>query len=172
MSLATLFGHLFIVGGGHGKSRIDCVSNQLNRSCAAWGSCRVVAAAAGIPPSQHPSHHHLGGRVGCCLRLEAMTTSELAPLPFHRTVVEELQRLEPELWRWFSSAESSTQHEDEVRQELLKSTYRLDVAAHAEVYAAVDRAKEALALTAAVTLYQAQGTADLNASVLPLADEA
>ncbi|MFL6030771.1 MAG: SprT-like domain-containing protein [Gaiellaceae bacterium] len=101
-----------------------------------------------------------------------MTTSELAPLPFHRTVVEELQRLEPELWRWFSSAEASTQHEDEVRQELLKSTYRLDPAAHAEAYAAVERAKDALGLTAAVTLYQVQGATELNASVLPLADEA
>ena len=101
-----------------------------------------------------------------------MTTLQLAPLPFHRAVAAELQRLEPELWRWFSSAEASTQHEDEVRQELLKSTYRLDEAAHADAYAAVDRAKEALSLTAAVTLYQAQGAADLNASVLPLADEA
>src|SRR3954447_26275840 len=101
-----------------------------------------------------------------------MTTLHLAPLPFHRAVVAELQRLEPELWRWFSSAEASTQHEDEVRQELLKSTYRLDMAAHGEAYAAVARAKEALGVAAAVTLYQVQGAGDLNASVLPLADEA
>src|SRR3954447_17210043 len=101
-----------------------------------------------------------------------MTTLHLAPLPFHRAVVAELQRLEPELWRWFSSAQASTQHEDEVRQELLKSTYRLDAAAHPEAYAAVDRAKEALALSAIVTLYQAQGADELNAGVLPLADEA
>src|SRR3954451_5935303 len=97
---------------------------------------------------------------------------ELAPLPFHRAVVGELQPLAPELWHWFPSAEASSQHEDEVRQELLKSTYRLDAAAHAEAYAAVDRAKEALALTAAVTIYQAQGADELNAAVLPLADEA
>ncbi|MDX6474871.1 MAG: hypothetical protein QOH95_382 [Gaiellaceae bacterium] len=101
-----------------------------------------------------------------------MRALELLPLPFHRTVVGELQRLEPELWRWFSSGEASTQHEDEVRQELLKSTYRLDPAAHAEAYAAVDRAQEALGLKAAVTLYQVQSATDLNASVLPFANEA
>lgn len=96
----------------------------------------------------------------------------LEPLPFHRDVVATLRRLEPELWRWFASARSSSEAEEEVRQGLLKSTYRLDPAAHGDVYAAVDRAKAALGIAAEVTLYQAQGASELNAGVLPLAKEA
>jgi hypothetical protein len=101
-----------------------------------------------------------------------VTELQLRPLPLQRALVEHLQSAEPELWEWFSSAEAGAQQEDEVRRELLKSTYRLEREAHASVYAAADRAQELLGIDARVTFYQAQGELPLNAMLLALGGEA
>src|SRR4051812_24185098 len=91
----------------------------------------------------------------------------LRPLRLQEELARHLRTAEPELWRWFASAEAS-EHEEEVRRELLKTTYRLEPEAHAEAYAAAERARVALDVDAPVTLYQAQSDGPFNASVLSL----
>jgi predicted SprT family Zn-dependent metalloprotease len=55
--------------------------------------------------------------------------------------------------------------------DLLKSTYRLDPANHAGLYTQVEKAKQALNLDIPVTIYQAQQTVGLNASIYYLPGE-
>jgi len=69
------------------------------------------------------------------------------------------------LWKWFSSAQARADYTENLRLELLKSTYRLDVEGHPELYQSLDEAKVRLQLDIPVTLYQAQNSPQLNASL-------
>jgi hypothetical protein len=99
------------------------------------------------------------------------TRNVLAPLPYHRALVEHLRQAEPELWRWFASAEAGEQHE-QVRRDLLRSTYRLEPAAHPEIHASAVRARSVLGIDAELVVYQAQGDAPPNAALVVLGSEA
>jgi hypothetical protein len=89
----------------------------------------------------------------------------LAPLPYHVELRDYLKSRERELWNWFASAQAKADYTENLRFELLKSTYRLDAGGHPELYASLEEAKARLQLDIPVTLYQAQNTPHLNASL-------
>ncbi len=100
-----------------------------------------------------------------------LTPKLLAPLPYHRAVVDLLKDTEPELWRWASSSEVLSEHSQAIRMELLKTSYRLDVEGHPEIIARCETVAQRLGVTAPVTLYQTGGD-QLNASLFHLPGEA
>jgi predicted SprT family Zn-dependent metalloprotease len=95
----------------------------------------------------------------------------LEPLPYHTATRDYLKSRERELWNWFASAQARADYAENLRLELLKSTYRLDPTGHADLYALVEEAKAKLELDIPVTLYQAQNSPDLNAGLLYLPDQ-
>lgn len=93
------------------------------------------------------------------------------PLPYHLELREFLQTHEPDLWRWFSSAQVRTDYSESLRLELLKGTYRLDPDSHPVLHQNLDRVKQALDLPIPVTLYQAQNHPQPNAALFFIPDE-
>ena len=89
----------------------------------------------------------------------------LEPLPYHVELRDYLKSRERELWNWFASAQAKADYTEQLRLELLKSTYRLDADGHPELYASLAEAKARLQLDIPVTLYQAQNTPHLNAAL-------
>lgn len=96
----------------------------------------------------------------------------LQPLPYQAAMVEYLKEQEPELWKWFSSNRVQQEHTDAVRLELLKSTYRLDRAAHGRLYDAADHVARRLGLSAPTTFYQAHHAVELNLGIVYVPGEA
>lgn len=96
----------------------------------------------------------------------------LAPLPYLREVVAFLKEREPELWQWSSSAPVRSELAEEVRTELLKTSYRLDADGHPELSQCCAAVAQKLGVTAPVTLYQANGGFGLNAMLCYLPGEA
>ncbi len=89
----------------------------------------------------------------------------LEPLPYHLAVRDYLKTCERELWNWFASAQAKADYTENLRLELLKSTYRLDPDGHPDLYTALNEAKARLQLEVPVTLYQAQNSPEINASL-------
>lgn len=89
----------------------------------------------------------------------------LEPLPYHVELRDYLKSHERELWNWFASAQAKADYTENLRMELLKSTYRLDAEGHPELYQSVAEAKARLKLDIPVTLYQAQNSPQLNAAL-------
>ncbi len=87
----------------------------------------------------------------------------LAPLRYHLELRDYLKSHEPELWNWFASGKAKADYAENLRMELLKSTYRLDAEGHPDLYRNLEEAKSRLGLEIPVTLYQAQNNAELNA---------
>jgi hypothetical protein len=86
-------------------------------------------------------------------------------LPYHVELRDYLKSEERELWNWFASAKAKADYTENLRLELLKSTYRLDSGGHPELYQSLDAAKARLQLDIPVTLYQAQNSPQLNAAL-------
>ena len=97
--------------------------------------------------------------------------NHLEPLPYHLEVREYLKSRERELWKWFASAQAKADFTEHLRLELLKSTYRLAPEGHADLYANLNEAKAKLQLDIPVTLYQAQNTSQLNATLFFIPEE-
>jgi predicted SprT family Zn-dependent metalloprotease len=95
----------------------------------------------------------------------------LEPLPYHLEVREYLKSQERELWKSFASAQAKADYTENLRLELLKSTYRLDQEGHPELYASLNEAKAKLQLEIPVTLYQAQNISQLNAALFFIPEE-
>jgi predicted SprT family Zn-dependent metalloprotease len=89
----------------------------------------------------------------------------LEPLPYHVELRDYLKSEERELWNWFSSAQAKADYTENLRMELLKSTYRLDQEGHPELYQNLNEAKARLQLDIPITLYQAQHSPQLNAAL-------
>jgi len=89
----------------------------------------------------------------------------LEPLPYHVELRNYLKSEERELWNWFASAQAKADYTENLRLELLKSTYRLDADGHPELYQSLNEAKSRLQLDIPVTLYQAQNSPQLNAAL-------
>ena len=102
----------------------------------------------------------------------AASESLLRALSYHEALAGYLQAEEPETWAWFDSAQAQAEHAEALRLELLKQTYRLEAAAHPELFAALTDAKTRLALDIPVTIYQSQHRQQLNAALLFLPGEA
>ncbi len=96
----------------------------------------------------------------------------LEPLSYHVELRDYLKSEEKELWNWFASAKAKADYTENLRMELLKSTYRLDAESHPGLYRSVEEARQRLGLTIPVTLYQAQHSPQLNAALLHTPQEA
>src|ERR1043166_8450212 len=99
-------------------------------------------------------------------------TQPLTPLAYHLELRDYLEQHEPKLWEWFSSAKSQSDYTESLRLDLLKQTYRLDAAAHAELFQQADAAKAKLGLDIPLTIYQSQQSHERNASLYYIPGEA
>src|SRR5436190_23101992 len=95
----------------------------------------------------------------------------LEPLPYHTALRDYLKAQERELWNWFASIKAQEDYTENLRLDLLKTTYRLEAESHAELYEAVAQAKAVLNLDIPVTIYQAQQNAELNAALYDISGE-
>jgi hypothetical protein len=89
----------------------------------------------------------------------------IAWLPQQRSLVALLKRTDPQVWAWFARSTVDPKAIDEVRFDLLKSTYRVERQTQPALYEAADAAASTLGIAAPVTLYQAQDPRGLNASL-------
>lgn len=88
----------------------------------------------------------------------------LEPLAYHLDVIGYLQREERHAWEWSASA-ALTQEVDEIRDSMLRDTYRLEQTGHADVFEACQTAMTRLGIEAPFTLYQAND-GSMNASLV------
>ncbi len=96
----------------------------------------------------------------------------LSALPYHVKVRDHFKQ-QPKTWDHFAKAGNKEEQLQQFKTELLKNTYKFDPAADAAIYEKVALAKEKLSLeNLPVTVYQAQYTDELNASVVYLHNEA
>ena len=86
---------------------------------------------------------------------ESQSAPALEPLAYHRLIVDHLRENEPEIWAWGSSRQTREEQVQEMRSYLLRETYRLDAATHAEVHEDCAAVLQKLGLDAPATLYQA-----------------
>jgi hypothetical protein len=113
------------------------------------------------------------GRAVCALipgpesrfRVMDPTPGNLQPLPYHVALRDYLKANERELWKWMSSTQAKLNYTENLRIELLKSTYRLDPESHEVLYRSAEEAKTRLGLTIPVTVYQSQHTPAPNATL-------
>lgn len=103
--------------------------------------------------------------------METSPPTFLQPLPYHFELRDYLRTQEPALWNWFSSVQAQTDYTESLRLDLLKSTYRLDVESHPDLYRTVEEVKKALVLDIPVTVYQAQHAPQANAALLYMRGE-
>lgn len=79
----------------------------------------------------------------------------LAPLPYHLDVVAYLKQHEADTWAWAASLGAQEQHAQEIREQLLRDSYRLTPESHPLPYRLCALAMQRLDMDAPVTLYQA-----------------
>jgi len=92
----------------------------------------------------------------------------LQPLKYHHNLVAYLKEAEPHVWEWAQSADLRKQQVDEVREAMLRQTYRLEPHAHQAGFTACHAAMDKLRINAPVTLYQAaDGTMNASLCFIP-----
>jgi hypothetical protein len=92
----------------------------------------------------------------------------LQPLKYHRDLVAYLKEAEPHVWEWAQSADVRKQQADEVREAMLRQTYRLEPQAHPAGFKACHAAMDKLGIHVPVTLYQAaDGTMNASLCFIP-----
>ena len=94
------------------------------------------------------------------------------PFPYHAAIRDYLKSEESAVWDWYSSHRIRQEQAEAIRFDLLKSTYRIDRASQAHLYAEVDEVAGALGLDVPTTLYQAQNPEGPNAAIAYLPSEA
>jgi len=92
-------------------------------------------------------------------------------LPYQRALRDFLKTADPAVWDWFARERRSAKHADNVRFELLKSTYRLERETQPGLYDAAEEVAAAFQITAPLTIYQAQSPEGHNASLAYVSGE-
>lgn len=96
----------------------------------------------------------------------------LQALPYHLKVRDHFAQ-QTKTWNFFAAVKTKEEQLAQYKTELLKNTYKFDVKADAGIYEKVEKAKEKLGLEQLpVTVYQAQYTDEMNASIVFLNNEA
>jgi hypothetical protein len=96
----------------------------------------------------------------------------LSPLPYHKKV-KDFFKFQPKTWDYFATSKNKEEQLQQFKTELLKNTYKFDLAVDNFIYDKVTIAKEKLYLeNLSVTVYQAQYTDELNASIIYIEGEA
>ena len=103
---------------------------------------------------------------------EIPNADTVAPLAYHRRLAEHLQKQEKDLWRWFASSERRAEEAENLRLELLKSTYRLDADGHPALFQIVNQLQSLLSISGSISVYQLQIGEGFNASLSFLPGEA
>jgi hypothetical protein len=96
---------------------------------------------------------------------------DLPPLPYHAALRNYFKAHERELWTWMSSTQATLNYTENLKLELLKSTYRLEPENHKTLYRSVDEARARLGLAIPVTAYQSQHTPTPNAALYHIPGE-
>ena len=95
---------------------------------------------------------------------------DLQPIHYHRELLAYIRSNEVKVWDWAMSQPSQDEYTSQVREMLLKSTYRLEAATHPIVVAQCEKAMEVLGIDVPFTLYQiADG--QMNASLFYIPGE-
>lgn len=94
----------------------------------------------------------------------------LAILPYHQLTTEFFQH-QKSVWDFFGNHHHKEEQLKEFKTDLLKNTYKFDELSDAYLYEKVNLAKEKLGLNFPVTVYQAQHTEEINASVVFVHEE-
>lgn len=96
----------------------------------------------------------------------------LQALPYHLKVRDHFAQ-QAKTWNFFAAVKTKEEQLAQYKTELLKNTYKFDVTADAGIYEKVNKAKVKLGLEQLpVTVYQAQYTDEMNASIVFLNNEA
>lgn len=96
----------------------------------------------------------------------------LSTLSYHQKVKDHF-RNQAKTWDYFAGARTRKEQLQEFKTELLKNTYKFDSATEGFIYDKVKIVKEKLDLQQLpVTVYQAQYSDELNASIVYLENEA
>lgn len=93
------------------------------------------------------------------------TPSALTRLPWLDELVDYLKTHEDDLWSWFSTETDREKQAEAVRLDLLRTTYRIDRESQTQLYETADAVAATLGIDAPLTIYQAQQSPDLNASL-------
>lgn len=94
----------------------------------------------------------------------------LNPLKYHDDLVSFLSQDERAVWEWTLSADTRAQQVADMRDSMLRNTYRLEPESHPEIYATAHNAMARLGIDAPATLYQA-GDGAMNASLCFISGE-
>ncbi len=94
---------------------------------------------------------------------------KLEPLQYHSDVVAYLRREERHSWEW-SATGALMQEADDIRDAMLRGTYRLEEGSHAPAFQACRTAMSRLGIEAPFTLYQAHD-GSMNASLIFVPNE-
>jgi len=96
----------------------------------------------------------------------------LQALPYHLKVRDHFAQ-QTKTWNFFAAGKTKEEQLAQYKTELLKNTYKFDPKADAAIYEKVNIAKNKLGLEQlVVTVYQAQYTDEMNASIVYLNNEA
>jgi hypothetical protein len=95
---------------------------------------------------------------------EVIDRKPLAPLQFHQQLVEYFQKKETAVWSWAQSEAMRKSNADELRDSMLRLTYRMEPEGHPNIYKNCHAAMAKLNIEAPITLYQAADTA-MNAAL-------
>lgn len=86
-------------------------------------------------------------------------------LPYHAALRDFLRRVDGDVWKWFAERRLSPKYAEDVRFELLKSTYRIERDSQRSLYEQAVEVARQLGIAAPITIYQAQNPIGLNASL-------
>lgn len=99
---------------------------------------------------------------------DELLTRRLSPLhllPYHSDLRDFLKQVDGDVWKWFAERRLSPKYAEDVRFELLKSTYRIEPDSQRLLYDSAEEVARQLGITAPITIYQAQNPLGLNASL-------
>ena len=91
--------------------------------------------------------------------------TNVKPLAYHTDIHDFLRGSDPDVWKWLSSHHASAKHAEDVRFELLKSTYRIERDSQPELYQTAEEVANRFGINAPITIYQTQSPQGLNASL-------
>jgi hypothetical protein len=95
----------------------------------------------------------------------------LSILDYHEHATRYFQQ-QKAVWDFFSNHQHKEEQLREFKTELLKNTYKFDASSEPSLYAKVNLAKEKLGLNLPITIYQAQHTEEINATIIYINNEA
>ncbi|MEL7497423.1 MAG: M48 family metalloprotease [Planctomycetota bacterium] len=98
---------------------------------------------------------------------------QIQALPYLLAIRDHLKTEHVELWNWFKLSKTQDQYAEEIRFQLLKSTYRIDHETEAGLYQRANSIASQIGLAEIpITIYQAQNPAGINATICSMRNEA